>query len=122
MKYFVYNKEKGKYECKGEFGKTAQEISEEYSDVTKARVRQYAFENKLPYFGTETDTFFYVFTDADEEVFINRPRQGKHNKYKDRPPKPTKVPGKPGRPRKNPKEALNVVPKSKKDKKAKKRK
>ena len=110
MKYFVFNHKKGVYESKGEYGKNSQEIAKEFGDVTVARVRQYAFENKMPYFGTDTDTFFYVFDDAAEEEFKNRPRQGKHNKYKDRPPKPPKVPGNPGRPRK---EALDIVPKKK---------
>ena len=122
MKYFVYNKEKKKYECKGWYGKTPQEMSEEHGDISKARIRQYAYENKLPYFGTDNETFFYIFDPESEEAFINRPKQGKHNKYKDRPLKSPKVPGKPGRSRKSPTEVLDIVPKPKKGVKPKRRK
>ena len=114
MKYFTFNKKNGKYECTAEFGKTSKEMSEEYSEVTKARIRQYAFEKKLPYFGTETDTFLYVFDPDSENAFINRQRVPGRPALE----KPPKTPGKQGRPRK---EALDIVP-NKKIKKAGKRK
>ena len=106
MKYFVYNENTGKYECAGKYGKTAQEIAEEYRDVSSARTRQYAAERKLPYFGTDTKTFFYIFDEAAEEAFVNRPRESPGRKTAE---KPHKIPGKPGRLRK--KKPVDIPPK-----------
>lgn len=129
MKYFVFNKEIGKYECAAELGKTAQEIAKEYGDVTNARTRQYAAERKLPYIGTEASVSFYIFDAAAEEAFKNRPRESPGRSAIAKPPKIPGKPGRPrihpekpeytgpkrsvGRPRKEPKEGLNIVPKAK---------
>jgi hypothetical protein len=77
-------------------GKKSSQIAREYG-VSPARVRQYAKDNYLPYFGTEEEVDFYVFDEEAERAFANRNR-----KSPGRPavPKPPKVSGKPGRPRK----------------------
>lgn len=134
MKYFEFNEGTGKYECAEEYGKTAQEITEEYGGVTLARTRQYAAERKLPYFGTDARAFFYIFNSDAEEAFANRPRESPGRKALEKPPK---IPGKPGRPRKerpastepkrpagrprtNPIEALGIVPMKKRGRPLKK--
>ena len=79
-------------------GKKSSQIAKE-NNVTVWRVNQYAKEHDIPFvsFDGGATVDFYVFDEAAEEKFKNRPR-----KSTGRPvvPKPPKVPGKPGRPRK----------------------
>ena len=79
-------------------GKNSQQISKEHK-VTPQRVRQYALEHDLPYisFDGGKTVEFYLFDEAAEEAFANRPKE---SPGRPRVPKPPKVPGKPGRPRK----------------------
>jgi hypothetical protein len=106
MNSYIFNKELNRYEQVQGFltGKSSVQIAEEHN-LSTARTRQYALENKLPYLGDDGKVFVYVYDAAAEQEFINR-------KVKPGPKateKPPKVPGKPGRPRKE--KPANTAPK-----------
>ena len=96
MECFVFNTASGKYESVSVFitGKSSQKIAAD-NGVSHVRVRQYALERKLSYYGTISKVKEYVFDEAAEEAFKNRPRE---SPGRTAIPKPPKIPGKPGRP------------------------
>lgn len=126
MNCFVFNEELGKYEHVHGFltGNSSVEIAEKYG-VSHQRTRQYALEHKLPYLGTFDKIHIYIYDEAAEEAFVNRPRKSPGRPFVEKPPKVPGKPGRPrkekpvdttpkrpvGRPRKNPAEVMDIVPK-----------
>lgn len=107
-------------------GKKSSQIAKEYG-VTRGRVNQYAKEHGIPFVsfdGGET-VEFYVFDEAAEEKFANRPKGSPGRPAVEKPPKLPGKPGRPrkerpldtgpknpvGRPRKQPKEGMDIIPK-----------
>jgi len=120
-------------------GKKSSQIANEYG-VTRGRVNQYAIEHDLPFvsFDGGKTVEFYLFDEAAEVAFANRPLKSPGPPRKSlKPPKTPRKPGRPrkeksvntisvtkkssvtaspknpvGRPRKNPKEPLDIVKRS----------
>jgi DNA-binding transcriptional MerR regulator len=55
-------------------GKISPEIAKQYG-ISSTRVRQWAKEHNLPYIGTEDRIHYYIFDEAAEKAFINRPKK-----------------------------------------------
>jgi hypothetical protein len=109
-RFFVYNKKLDRYDMVSGFlaGKSSADVAKEYG-LSKIRIRQYALEKRMPYFGTIDKVSFYVFDKPAEEEFVNR----KTVPGREAVEKPPKVPGKPGRPRKEkPAKTISVTKKS----------